>query len=589
MKKKIVFIVVYCLFCISVSQKTLVAQDVAEEAPKQFFMARVNSNMPCGAIETKNISHPAAAFSRSNAFTLKEHPEYINSQTDAFRPAFMQETQIFTPFDRVSIPLILAEHYFNDSFKWIASQQIQKRGIFSGLWKSYRFNTRHKYPEELRYLVDFQRTWTYDDALGVYAELKRAKRYELEGNRALYAEAMGNAVRGIEGLFRLAKWEEEENSFDGLWHFSYNTNSDSFIDPRGPIGANLWALNAILSYTIQTGDTKYLEWVRTKIQTFLFQQQVTDKNDPRYGLIQAGLLNATDYAYGNMMGYSIREGNTNVQNQNCHIEHNADYIATLRLAAIAERRFNKYPDQRYLSELRRRHEICIKAVISKFWRGDHFCTALDAHVLPDGTLTAVLNESVAVDNNSWVGDVIMSYDMELAWKCLQYNKKNFMRKARVNIQDRKENWHEVEVEGLFFFDKDFIDPYVCGLTSQERDVFERMIQPEATFGYITLLIKYAQLTDYKDRREECLSLIKRLYESMVIIKLAYVGDGTPYATEFISQYFNTAESMAGTATGAITTCALFGVSLDDFVGATPPSDFLVDGKAPLFGVDIDSL
>lgn len=480
--------------------------------------------------------------------------------------------------------------YFQDSLAWLASQNFGRLGNFSYLWKSYKSQPTHPYS---KFYAKYGRTWTYDNALGIYAALKTAKVAEISKNETAAKASTENAKRAVTALVNLAKWEEGKG-YKGLWHFSYNTTGDDFIDPRGPLGANLWALNAIYSYIIQTGDTTHLAWVNSKMKTFVFGQQVMSKErkmtvvrqgrtqvisepEQRYGLIRAGLYNAEDYAKGDLMGYGVYTGNPNVQNEGCFVEHNADYIATLRLAAIAERKFNGGKDTKFLSDLKNRHELCVQAILNNFWQKDHFCTAMDAATTKDGVVVSTkLNTSVAVDNNSWLADVIMPYDMEKAWQSIKFNEKRFMIKVRLGGKD---------MEGLFFFTKEFADPYVR-MSAADRAKLEKMLQPEATFGYILLLMRYAQATDNAERRKECLDLISRLYKSMVMLKQHYGGKGTPYATLDIHNYFNTMEAMSSTATGMIVTDAMYGAGIDDFIGVTPPEDFTVGSKAPFTKADV---
>ncbi|MFH1847995.1 MAG: hypothetical protein ABH825_02110, partial [Candidatus Omnitrophota bacterium] len=449
--------------------------------------------------------------------------------------------------------------YLRDSLKWIESARLNAYGRFGSLWRSYRRNPANP---ASRYVARYGRTWIYDNALAIYAELKTAALAQMSGCPNTGAAHTQNAKKAADALVNLSRLEEQ-NGFKGLWRFSYNTIDDNFVDPRGPLGANLWALNAIYAYILQTGDERNLGWLKDSVKSFLFKQQVMDENDPRFGLIRGGLYNASDYKKGENMGYSVDEGDPNIQNEYCFIEHNADFIGTLRLAAIAEKRFNGGRDEKFLSDLRQRHELCVKAILKNFWLGDHFCTAME----PDGTI----NTSVAVDNNSWVADIIMPYDAERAWQSIRYNRKKFMVMMRLG---------DKVIDGLSFFAGDFKDPYLMNMSDADRKLMEEMVQPEATFGYVLLLMRYAEHTPNKERKAECLMLINRLYRSMVLLKEHFGGLGTPYATVDIPGYFNTMESMAGTATGVVVTTAMLGVDADDFIGISPPEDFTVDGRRP---------
>jgi|GEM_PF-2934934 len=456
----------------------------------------------------------------------------------------------------------LVDSFFHaNSLEWIASQKISRREMqgfdFSGSYQSYQ-NTDHPYS---RYIVQYGRVWTYDVALGIYSDLKNGK----------IASARG-AVNALVGIAKT----EEEKGFKGLWHFSYNTVGDNFIDPRGPLGANLWAVNAIYSYILQTGDTTHLAWLNEKVQTFIFGQQVMDPKAPRYGLFRAGLYNAEDLAKGNAMGYDVYEGDSNVQNENVFIEHNADAAGTLRLAYHAAKRFGG--DEVFKKSLIQRHELLMRG-LQKFWMGDHFVTGMNA----DGTL----NQSVAVDNESWVGAVILPYDEEKAWQAIQYLKSHFVTtiteieflSGSMEVPKRRIEKLPQPATGLFFFPGDFSDPYV---TPNPR--YEEMIQPEATFGAIALLKSFMETTKDPKRREEAGEFLALLYDGLLKVYRAYGGEGTPYATVDIQDYFNTMESMAATATAGATMAILKGAEGSDFIYWAPPAEFLVDGKSPTLPV-----
>jgi len=467
--------------------------------------------------------------------------------------------------DQSSLVSIADKGFLEFSMKWIDDRSLGWRGKFSYLWQSYEEEPTHPYSE---YIAMYKRTWVYDDALAIYAQLKTAELAKATGDHESAQRHIENARRATEAFVYLADWEESKG-FNGLWHFSYNVFGDNFIDPRGPLGADIWVLNAIYSYIIQTADTRHLGWINHKVKNFIFGQQVMDEKDPRHGLIRAGLYNASDYAKGDSMGYNVYGDDPNVQNENCFVEHNADYIGLLRLAAIAEIGFNESRDKGFLDELKNRHEACLKAVIKNFWQDDHFSTGMSE--------TGKVNTSVAVDNNSWLADVIMVYDMERAWQSLQFNEKRFIIELELGRQ---------KAEGLFFFTRDFHDMFIQKLRRKDREKLEKMIQPEATFGYIALLMRYARYTKDEARRQKCLELVERLYSSMIKIKKHYGSRKLPYATLDIKGYFNTMGSMASIATGAVVTAAMLGANADDFIGVAPPAYFTVDEKPPIVSAKI---
>ena len=456
----------------------------------------------------------------------------------------------------MTLPQLVDPAFESGVRDWVEGQRIRFRSVgsftFDGLLQSYK---ESDHPDS-RYLAKYGRVWTYDAALGIYSDLKNGK--------------TSGAKKAVDALVALAK-EEEQKGFKGLWHFSYNTTGDNYIDPRGPLGANLWAINAIYAYMLQTGDTTQLTWVNEKVKTFIFGQQVMNPKDGRYGLVRAGLYNAEDYAKKDEMGYGVYQGDANVQDENVYIEHNSDAAGTFRFAYHAAKKFG-VKDEAFKGELIRRHELVMKG-IDKFWAGDHFVTAMN----PDGTL----NRSVAVDNESWVGAVVLPYDQEKAWKAIQYLRQHFTVTVTKGERRPGETVSIPNATGLFFFQGGFTDPYVPA-----NPKYEQMFQPEATLGVIPLLRAFIQTKAFVEttndpvRKKEAAEFMALLYQGVVKIHRAYGGRGLPYATVNIHDYFTTMESMAATATASTVNAILKGAPGNDFIYWAPPEEFLVGGKKP---------
>ena len=258
-----------------------------------------------------------------------------------------------------------------------------------------------------------------------------------------------------------------------------------------------------------------------------------------------------------------------------------------------------------LEEIRRRHAL-VAAALNKLWipaDGGHFVTGMNA----DGTL----NRSVAVDNNQWVGNVVLALDEERAWRCIRFTKEHF--------------WTEDEgFVGLFFFDKDFTDRYV-DIPPEDRAKLPRMIQPEATWGYIHFLMQFAAQTANPERKAEAQAMLDELTASMIGFQKYFAankgrfargfaewsevvgrisGDliigalnepigalvdiseelrgttgyffkyGAPYASIPVHNLFTTLEGLASTATSAIVGLELLGRSSDDFIGVRPSPELL---------------
>lgn len=466
----------------------------------------------------------------------------------------------------IDLSRIASEKYLQDSMEWIAEQNLKGKGRkeFKHLWRSYKEDRKHGWSQ---FIAKPGRTWVYDNAVGIYALLKFSKLTETRGEKEESVKHLKKAGKAIDSLIKLNQWEEKRG-YQGLWHFCYDTRS-SYISPMGAMGANLWVLNAIYAYIIQSKDRTYLKWINDRMKTFIFKQQVMEKDDPRYGLIQAGLRSV--------------KGDRNSQMTWCNIEHNIEYIGTLRLAA----RVNHTGDKKFLFELAKRHELCVKAILKNFWRKDHFCTLI--------TETGEINELVSADTTSWTPFVLLPY-MEIndIWKCIQYLKDNFRIETEEGEQCYQWHWKKFpngrrkiiiknkkvpfnkKIAGLFFFTREHGE----NLSLEEKEKLEKMLHPEAMAFAGLFLLRYVQQTEDKEKRKEALELLIELYNSLIAVKKAYGGKGTPYATLNVEDFSNTLESMTSTAAGAILTMALLGVDMDDFLGIVPPESFTVNNKKP---------
>lgn len=435
---------------------------------------------------------------------------------------------------------------------------------FQGLRQSYKDDPKHP---ESQFISRFGRVWIYDMALSIFVDLK-VNRFRQAGYQ-------------VGRVMQLAL-QEKERGYDGLWHFSYNTQGDCFVDPRGPTGANSWCLKAIYAYVLATGELSALAWANRVVQSYLFGRQVMDPLDARYGLIRAGFHNPDDIDRIDGMGYHVYEGERNRPYEFCVLEHNANVVGTYRLAFRATQKYA--PSQTaFLRELIHRHEILMRGMRRLFWQGDHFVSAVDGkgHFFlgTDG------QPSIAVDNNTWAPHVFVPYDPDFALTSLRYCLNRFLIQtpsALVEGFDPSEEFPSVppRLEGAYFFTASFSDPFV-DVPSKHRPTMEKLIQLEATYGLICFiwdLLPY--LSDSPDR----LPLQRRvqdLYQSMIHLQRLYGSCAAPYASANVPGVFTTLNSVTTAATAATTAALLLDISDSDWIGVSPPAEFVVDGRAPL--------
>ncbi|RJP57995.1 MAG: hypothetical protein C4541_08940 [Candidatus Auribacter fodinae] len=395
---------------------------------------------------------------------------------------------------------------------------------FSGLWQSYQ-NTNNP---NSTYIAKSGRVWPYDASLGLYT--------------ALVDKDYAPARRAVDTFMSIIR-AEKRKGYKGLFHFSYNTRGDMFIDPREPMGNTLWPLKAMYAYMRESGDLQYYDELTRYVRESVFPLQVLEKDNPAYGFIRAGYAHPNGLAQG---GYNIYSNvsRLNTINNSAVTEHNADFIDLLRLMTEVIDAHRPGREQTLRSELKTRHALIMQAS-NTARKGKHWPTQIGA----DGSI----NWSRAVDHYTWLASTFIGLDEEIAWESVQIlsnefttviNSIEFMAGNKVSRVDLPK-----PAKGLIFFSSDYKDQYV-DFTIAQRAILEKMIQPESTSGGIVFLHNYIQSTKNPQRREYALRLMRELLDGLATVhktyKNVYGGGSMPYATENI-QFFNSTPSMAGTA------------------------------------------
>ncbi len=430
---------------------------------------------------------------------------------------------------------------------------------FQGLRRSFKEDSTHP---DSHSVASFGRIWIYDVALSIYADLK-AGRIRQAGYQA--GRVMQLALR------------EEAAGYRGLWHFSYNTTGDSFIDPRGPAGANAWCLNAIYAYLLVRADASLLTWANRMVQQYLFDLQVVDPNDPRDGLILAGFHNAEDLSSPDM-GYGVYKGNPNVLYPHVILEHCVDTAATFRLAwrVNSKQRPN---DIAFLEELAARHDRLMRGIRRRFWQGNHFVSAIDSRgVFYTGTDG---EPSIAIDNNTWAAHLFLPYEPELAQQAAAYAQERFLiQTPAAQVENSNAETVPHGLEGVYYFPASFEDPFVK-IPDEHRHKMEKLLHPEAAFGLVLLLWDAAGYLPSEKERSAWQAKARQLYEKTTTLQRLYGPQGAPYASVNVPSVFCTLQSVTTAASAVITTSILGGSNGDDFIGVLPPEAFKVDGKSPV--------
>ena len=466
--------------------------------------------------------------------------------------------------------------FLKENLEFLDQQKLMEPSVneqigfdFQGLRRSFKEDPSHP---DSKSVAAFGRIWIYDAALSIYADLK-AGRIRSAGYQA--------------GRVMQLALQEKAKGFLGLWHFSYNTRGDSFIDPRGPTGANCWCLNALYAYALERGDAVLITWANRAVEEFLFAQQVMDPRDPRYGLIRAGLHNADEVKRGEGMGYRVYEGDRNCPYEHVILEHCIDAAGTFRLAYRAARKLlvpgaaapSASRVSSFLAELVRRHDLLMQGARRCFWQKDHFISALDPRGAPYTGTDGL--PSVAVDNNTWAAYIFLPYDLEMARMAARYVEENFLvRVPPVQVEDAARRPAPNGMEGLFYFRSTFVDPFVQ-VPPEYRAKMEQLFQPEAALGFVLFLAALARQTPDPGEKARLEARARELYEHTVNLLGLYGSGGAPYASANVPMVFSTLSSITTASSCVITAAILQGASPDDFIGVLPPTEFTVAGKPPL--------
>ena len=426
------------------------------------------------------------------------------------------------------------------------------------LWQSYQAcdNYYNRFT-----LSQFSRMWTYDAALALYAVTTHAD-YK-------------RARKAVDNFMNLLN-AEKKRGYRGLFHFSYNGRGDSYIDPREPQGATQWALKAILAYMLTTGDTHYFEELCQHIRNDVFPLQILNPNHPAYGLLRQGYTHPNGLSED---GYYIYHDldKLNMISHRVNLEHNADYVDTLRLmATLLDRYHFLFNDigSDFRNELRQRHALSMQALL-RVRDGNYWPTAFDEGGHP--------NWSRAVDHYTWLSHIFVGIDNndDIPWKSIRILADEFTTTiSSMVVLDKKEEQSvplRRKATGLFYFQEDFEDSYVT-IPFKDKDKLEKMIQPEGTAGAICFCLDYADITTDPARRVFALEFADTLLKGLEVIHQSYneipsyKGGGMPYATEFIYDYFCPDPSMASSAAYymALTRSQR---EIPYYLGVAPPRDF----------------
>ena len=113
-----------------------------------------------------------------------------------------------------------------------------------------------------------------------------------------------------------------EQNDDGSFNFSYDLYIGQLFDGYVRTGGVGWVVWGMCYYALQTGDMDFKHAI-SKAGEWLLKQQVTEQDDPRYGLLKGGYgTYAADYSY------------TDEVIEWCSVEHQCSSLQALEGCAL---------------------------------------------------------------------------------------------------------------------------------------------------------------------------------------------------------------------------------------------------------------
>ncbi|MCB1196214.1 hypothetical protein KDK77_08515, partial [bacterium] len=423
---------------------------------------------------------------------------------------------------------ILAEPFTQRSIQTLEafnSGLTHRSGQFNGTVRSYDGDESHP---DYSYLVSHSRVTPYDISVSIFADLTNGD-YPL-------------ARQKVSGLLRIMQMESEAG-FNGVVHFNYNTEDDSYVNPQAPLGNTAWTLKAIYAYILATGDRSILTGQNGQLiqngMDFVMSQQVMIETDPRYGLFRAGLSSVeTD-------GYGVMESTHN-QYEHVVTEHLTDIHDLLNLAYQVTGN-TLYQERRLLLDRQTLETLLVE-------------TDTTAYFLPNITPEGTPGSGVAIDDLTWAGSMVLTMDhlplerrLELVRKLIQYVDDNFIVEhdpAMDNAQSiqltdqyiaQRSQISSPAIVGVKFFDGFFEDEFIAGMDWDNPTVMS--VQVEATLGYVHLLYQAASLTPDTAEQQRYIARIEFLMDNIQqFYEQHSTANGIPYSTRNIENIQTTLDA-----------------------------------------------
>ena len=450
--------------------------------------------------------------------------------------------EVDSPRELENYPNSSAKNSFNYNVKTVRTNYKKAQKLLetlfdpgSGAQREYKFDPKVD-NESTRLLTQYGRVWTYT-----------------QGKALILAVRSGQN----EKAFKLADWlcsravllkVEKGQPIYGGWHFSVNTISDTYKDPRLSTGANAWALRGLAVYiaNVKFNDTevehqeKIKECFANNLKGLLFLQ------DPSSRLFTAGwlpyvLANRDQDPYLTSIDQLVMTlGHENdpgfkkyspsltriVRDSSINIEHN---IAVLSVLNFVIKEFNRLPLLSIQDMVKCRKEL-ISGIFNHLYDENHtrFITGIDR----DG------QKEIYTAWNS-------SSRLALAMDVWELDSENRDKLAAGMLTSCKKFVKDIEFEGVIYYgahyyEDDYSVPYT---NTADQNNPEKAYNLEATSELLLSLREFARGYP-EDQYAPCFRYIAdNLWKDMQRFVFTH---GFLYTTQSVQGYFEPLESSTAT-------------------------------------------
>ena len=341
----------------------------------------------------------------------------------------------------------------------------------SGYTEWYRYPASFLIPED-----DPQFSKEGNTAMGQYGYMLNSRCWAYDVGLALLVFATsGDFDICLEMLHRM----KEDQNTDGSWNFSYDIYIGKLFHDYVRTGAIGWIVWGACYAILQMGTFGDEEWgfreMLEKAGRWIISRQVTDPDDPRYGLLQGGYG-----AYDNDYNY------TAVEIEWCSVEHQCSTLQALEGLSLVM----KSGEYKACAELIR-DQLYLK------------CYDGENHRFYQGINGGEPDKAWALDCTTWAGMLISSVvHSETAKACLATAKEVYLTENQPLVQSMETDYYNQRYTSNETY-SGFM-PYSDRTADYEGA--PEIVWTEGTLGYAALALMLGKQEEAKAYVDECIKM-----------------------------------------------------------------------------------